>query len=837
MVKKLKGGFDKDSLKNFFIQHGEKVGFGVAVVLIATFFYLGYGKQALETELDPKLLASSAKTKRDSINSSSWDSYVGYRTVNENPDTTDRNVDVNFVTSILKEDPPPRKEPRLDPELRAPTDAMAVGQYVSVAAASNNPRNLLDDLEFYSADGERRPRSGGSSGDSGSPFGSGGNPYGDDDDDNPYGGSGDSGDLPGAGGPGAGGPGAGGPSGGASGGGNFDSIPDVMRREFEGVATLPTFSGRNAKLYGMYAIAVTAVVPYKTQWDEYDLKFKSSLGYNPARDYPDYVFVEVQRRTPDGEWEDISEMVSSYKDRYIVQTPEICDRTYTDSTLTHPLPPVLVGNFDRLALHPKVQRVSFEKEEAAEVEETKEDDDFLGGGGRNDSGFGSGPPSSGPGGDAGGYPDGDGGGYPDGGGDGGYGGDGYGDGDPYGGPGGGFGGNTGAVGPTRDDVDVKLIRFFDLSGAAGDVYEYRCRVWLTDVNDPEGAKNTSSSGYGGSGSGGPGAGGPGAGGPGAGGPGAGGPGAGGPGAGGPGAGGPGAGGPGGGGPGGGYGGGSSTNNTISTTMLAQSVRTRLKQWKESAEYRELEADDPRKHARPTEWSNITPPITVPDFPRDYYAGGVETSVESTADNVKFRLGEPDAKLAVSVWDPELLVSVPDGRTVLRGDYVNYTGKNVSVLNPLDLSLRTAGSDDIDDDKDAEANYSVSTDTVVIDIMGGEKLPGDRKHEFRAIGEMLLFDTNGNFIIVNEFEDAKAYRHAMFMEDEEPPSGRKRRRQSDDEENDAGGYPGAGGSGGYPGAGGPGAGGPGAGGPGAGGPGAGGSGGYPGSGGGGGYPGG
>lgn len=825
MAKKKKVSLDQDSIKQFFIQHGEKIGLGVAILLVGFFFWLGSGVNALESDIDPKQLADAAKKKKADINNASWDEYVDYRTVNENPDTTDRRLTDEFVAGKFGEAPLPRKEPRLDPELRAPQDMQVSGRYIAFAISSSNPNNLIDKLPKIGQETKNKRGSGSSGRGGGSSF----------DDEGPSSGSGGGspggapGGTPGGAGDGAGPGGAGGGAGGGMfGGGSGNNlpgeaqIPQVMYDELQGVEGIPNFTGAEATLLNAYALSVTAVIPYELQWKEYENKLKNAIGYNPRRDIPEYAYLEVQRRTvTDGtasDWKDISSTISNYQNSYIIDVPEVAKSKYIDPALTLPIPPIVDGDIQSFAIHPSVQPIALDdeiEEAAADDSSTgfNEDDFFSGNSGDSNSSNNSASNSSNQGrpsgnrggrrggqrggqrGGSGGSPYGDGG-YPDGsnnnnfnpygdggnpygGGGGGYPSGGNDNQNPYGGGGNPYGGGGGSAGrragpaPEKADSDYKLIRFFDLSTKPGESYEYRVRVWLKDVNVPEESASRQSSG-GSSGDSNDGLGGAGGGAPGA---------------------------PAGGGSGAGAGAGAAASGPLTTSMLDPSVRTRLRDWKDSDFYKRLKKDDPRRDARATDWTEPTTAVTVPkSFDSKYFAGPVPEQKMYNAENIDFPIGEPGGSIAFKSWDNELRLPVPGERKVMRGDLLNFKRPETGIMNPFDLSIRLAGADpDVDVDEDEldpeEVFYSFKTDAIILDIVGGERLQSDdRKLEFFAPGEMLLIDENGDFIVVNEYETMTGYRHATFAGQEKKP---EKKKKEDDKQNGPGGYPGFGGSDGYP----------------------------------------
>ena len=54
-------------------------------------------------------------------------------------------------------------------------------------------------------------------------------------------------------------------------------------------------AGQGAVARSKSFVGVKAVVPWKKQWEEFDQKFSTAMGYNPARDNPRYVSFTAER--------------------------------------------------------------------------------------------------------------------------------------------------------------------------------------------------------------------------------------------------------------------------------------------------------------------------------------------------------------------------------------------------------------------------------------------------------------------------------------------------------------------------------------------------------------
>ena len=263
-------------------------------------------------------------------------------------------------------------------------------------------------------------------------------------------------------------------------------------------------------------VTVLAEVPVEAQFRMYEDAIQAARGYQAARDIPIYLGYVVERaevtNKGQGEWKEIAKVIKKTLERelatYPVNPPEVVDSRYVHPLLTHPLPPLILKEWDNRVSHSSmplaVEAALLEAEEmeqaAQEPSDAADEDegfgsarlpdsqmDLRGGGFGGEGGYGRG----GVGGEFGGGYGGRGGyggmgggefggGY---GGEGGYGGGGYGRGGM-----GGYGMGEGSGVQIADFVwDYKtsnvLFRYFDNSVQPGHRYRYRVRLALADVNN------------------------------------------------------------------------------------------------------------------------------------------------------------------------------------------------------------------------------------------------------------------------------------------------------------------------------------------------------------------
>lgn len=274
-------------------------------------------------------------------------------------------------------------------------------------------------------------------------------------------------------------------------------------------------------------VTVLAKVPYKSQVQMYEDALQKARGYEPNRDMPKYIGYVVERAeiTPEGqgEWKRIAQMFDKKLieeiSTYPVNPPEVVASRFVHPLLTHPLPPLILKEWDDRVSHssmplavddiPPVEQDMLAAEKAAGEEAAKE-------GATDDGGFGGARREPAVGGEmygerGGAY----GGEYGRGGGEyggrGGYGGGYGGRGGEYGGRGGEYGGRGGEYGGRGGEygggygrggyglgqgagvelaeftwdgkTENVLLRFFDNTVEPGHSYRYRVQLALKDVND------------------------------------------------------------------------------------------------------------------------------------------------------------------------------------------------------------------------------------------------------------------------------------------------------------------------------------------------------------------
>jgi len=155
----------------------------------------------------------------------------------------------------------------------------------------------------------------------------------------------------------------------------------------------------------------------------------------------------------------------------------------------------------------------------------------------------------------------------------------------------------------------------------------------------------------------------------------------------------------------------------------------------------------------TDWSEISPPVSAPTTASSStYAGSVELPglltipLGGTSKRSGFTVpdGEPTAEVMSVSWDPKLAADVPAILKAKRGDLLNRM-VTANVIDPVTLEFKRL------------ENHPVNTGELVLDVRGGEDLPGSTDLDvLHAPGEVAALDATGNLIVRNELDDWETY---------------------------------------------------------------------------------
>ncbi len=161
------------------------------------------------------------------------------------------------------------------------------------------------------------------------------------------------------------------------------------------------------------------------------------------------------------------------------------------------------------------------------------------------------------------------------------------------------------------------------------------------------------------------------------------------------------------------------------------------------------ARDPNKIVRrlywiESDWSEASPPITLPDL-EHYYASAVQPPKTSPvrADRPPAVAKDAVGKMVAVTWDKKHSVDVPVVVEVERGAAVNFQGET-QVIHPAEGSIRKL------------TDFALTEASVVADIAGGEIIAAQSPASGTSLvapGELLVFDDRGNWHMMNEARDA------------------------------------------------------------------------------------
>jgi hypothetical protein len=394
-MKKPKISLDKDKLQQFFLLHIEKILLGIIICLMLLVVWRGYSLPAFK-ELTPQALVDKSNNAKQYIdNPTRWDEIKEPRLIK---------APLNVVEGVLKVQKPsdplaymlvntwsrpdfPKLSPREDPELFAPLNLIVRPVMGAIASYPRNEAEFVDPLFPSMTDDERRAKQKKAAADKKKK----------DKEESKLGGGGG---MPGEGMPTRKGkksktpaPGeesAPGPRGSMAGGygGEYGGMGGMLGDRYPEstmVGYIPQDASNTIARY-MPSITVLAVVPIQRQSEEYDKKLSESLDYDPRRDTPLYIDFRVRRAdvtdldptapVPDNLWRDIATPEGAFKEMngdaekgvaglYAGFPAEVVDPTYLPYTMNpnfpmHPAPPYLQRDLWDLLTHPDVPLASFQ---------------------------------------------------------------------------------------------------------------------------------------------------------------------------------------------------------------------------------------------------------------------------------------------------------------------------------------------------------------------------------------------------------------------------------------------------------------------------------------------
>lgn len=163
----------------------------------------------------------------------------------------------------------------------------------------------------------------------------------------------------------------------------------------------------------------------------------------------------------------------------------------------------------------------------------------------------------------------------------------------------------------------------------------------------------------------------------------------------------------------------------------------------------------------SQWSEPTRPIAIPRD-NDVLAGPVKPTRG---------VSEPVANVILHQWDPETGLTALERFELMRGQLANYDAMKVPVDDPTG-------------NNEEPLEISFQTDTVLLDIVGGDTLGKSRIDE---PGELLLFDADGRLVVRSEIADVEQYRKddgtLAKLKGEETRGGKSSRDKDDKQKED------------------------------------------------------
>ena len=160
--------------------------------------------------------------------------------------------------------------------------------------------------------------------------------------------------------------------------------------------------------------------------------------------------------------------------------------------------------------------------------------------------------------------------------------------------------------------------------------------------------------------------------------------------------------------------------------------------------RKLENESPaKKHYRTTEWSSVSPPVTVPNG-RNVFAGKPEPLRLIKIRDRTYPKSAARINTIGVMWDANKQLEVYHEDTVTRGSAVNMKGKDFLAINPAASSINNRKDE-----------VHLRTDRFVLDTNGGRELPG-RESDLLETSEMLVMDAHGHMSLHTEVDDFQLF---------------------------------------------------------------------------------
>ncbi|MFI4874712.1 MAG: hypothetical protein ACIALR_05220 [Blastopirellula sp. JB062] len=124
----------------------------------------------------------------------------------------------------------------------------------------------------------------------------------------------------------------------------------------------PARATAGTRIEGKHFVVITGLIPYEKQWDEFDAALLDAAGYDPSRDVPKYIGFGVRRREklPDGSWSEYKDLVPqlAFADamKWAFRPEEVIPPEYAHPLLTFPIAPMLLVDPAEYARHSEVPK-------------------------------------------------------------------------------------------------------------------------------------------------------------------------------------------------------------------------------------------------------------------------------------------------------------------------------------------------------------------------------------------------------------------------------------------------------------------------------------------------
>ncbi len=153
----------------------------------------------------------------------------------------------------------------------------------------------------------------------------------------------------------------------------------------------------------------------------------------------------------------------------------------------------------------------------------------------------------------------------------------------------------------------------------------------------------------------------------------------------------------------------------------------------------------------TNWSDPSDPVSLPSSSRSYVGDVSPARTALGVEGTQVLQSEVSGAVVPVVWDERRAIDVAKEIKAYRGSVLN-TKPPFEILDPVTLVIKLLK------DMDLNSQY------LVVDMRGGEDLPGDRKTKVTSVGEYMLLDDQGNLVLHNELDDYDRFRR-FTLEDE------------------------------------------------------------------------